>query len=277
MAHPLARRSRLAADEGHHRFIHVLADPLGGFFLGRAPDLTDQDDRQGVRIRLELLEYIDEIGPVDRVSADPDRRRLPDAAGGQLMNRLIGEGPAAGDDPHLSGHVDVSGHDADLALARRDHSRAVGADQTGFLPFHVPLHLDHVEDGYALGDADHQIQVRIHRFHDRISGKGRGNVDDRRVGSRLFDRLLNGVKNRDALDGGSALARSYPRNHFRSVVQRLLGVKHPVGSGDSLRNHFGVLVHEYAQRPTRLSSTCSVFISPGKRSFAPRPPWNRRR
>src|SRR5690606_8115404 len=94
MAHPLARRSRLAADEGHHRFIHVLADPLGGFFLGRAPDLTDQDDRQGVRIRLELLEYIDEIGPVDRVSADPDRRRLPDAAGGQLMNRLIGEGPA---------------------------------------------------------------------------------------------------------------------------------------------------------------------------------------
>src|SRR6185295_8756537 len=101
------------------------------FLLGRAPDLADEDDSPGLGVFLEEAQGVDEAGPHDRVSPDPQAGALPEPELRGLPDRLVGEGPAAGDDAHLAGAVDVAGHDADLALARCDDPRAVGADETG--------------------------------------------------------------------------------------------------------------------------------------------------
>ena len=60
----------------------------------------------------------------------PMQVRLADAERGELRDRLVGQRAAAAHDADRAAHVDVAGHDADLALlAGRDDARAVGADE----------------------------------------------------------------------------------------------------------------------------------------------------
>ena len=68
----------------------------------------------------------------------PTQVRLADAAAGQLPDRLVGQRAAAGNDADVALFVNVSRRDADaaaamgiLALAGRDHARAIGADEPG--------------------------------------------------------------------------------------------------------------------------------------------------
>src|SRR5436190_926446 len=77
---------------------------------------------------------------------------LADAARGQLPDRFVGQGTAAGDDADVSFFVDVTGRDADaaaavgiLALAGRDEAGAIGADEAGFgVAGHRAFDADHV-------------------------------------------------------------------------------------------------------------------------------------
>src|SRR5690349_17139638 len=79
----------------------------------------------------------------------------------------------AGDDGDLALPVDVARHDADLALFRRDNAGAVRADETGAGIRQRALHAQHVQDRNALGDADHQRDLGIDRFQDRIGRERR--------------------------------------------------------------------------------------------------------
>ena len=72
----------------------------------------------GVRILVEQVERVDEVGADDRIAADADAGRLADAERGQLPHRLVGQRARAGNDADAARLVDVRRHDADLALAR---------------------------------------------------------------------------------------------------------------------------------------------------------------
>ena len=62
-----------------------------------------------------------------------------------MVHCLIGESSRSADYSNLSSFVDVSGHDADLALIWLDDSGAVGSDDSGFvLRTESVLHLYHI-------------------------------------------------------------------------------------------------------------------------------------
>ena len=65
---------------------------------------------------LNSSQDIDEVGPVDRIAADPDRRGLAKAETGQLIDRFVGQGARAGDHADPTGLMDVARHDPDPAL-----------------------------------------------------------------------------------------------------------------------------------------------------------------
>src|SRR5205823_6398098 len=76
---------------------------------------------------------VDEVRALDRVAADADRGRLAEPERGQLVHDLVGQRVGARHDADAARLVDVAGHDADLALTRRDHARTVRADQDDIL------------------------------------------------------------------------------------------------------------------------------------------------
>ena len=79
-----------------------------------------------------------------------------------MPDGFVGERAGAADDAdgffgfcEPRGLVDVTGHDADLALTWLDDSGAVRPDESGLvLALDHRLYLDHVECGDTLGDAD---------------------------------------------------------------------------------------------------------------------------
>ena len=174
VAHALAGRRRGPRDEAGDRLVHLLLDEARGALLGAAADLADQDDAVGVRIGLEELEHVDEVHAADRIAADADARRLPDAARRELADRLVGERARARDDADVPGLVDVARHDADLAA----DAGAPGVMTPGqFGPDEARLalqalehapHLEHVGDRHALGDADDELEPRVERLEDRV-------------------------------------------------------------------------------------------------------------
>src|SRR5208282_1934961 len=92
MAHAPPRRSRDAGDEADDRLLRPAAlQEVRRLLLGRAADLADHDDAEGLGIGEEELEAVDEVGAVDRIAADADAGRLTEAGGGRLRHRLVGE------------------------------------------------------------------------------------------------------------------------------------------------------------------------------------------
>src|SRR5207245_8761383 len=126
--HAATRWGSLAGDEPDDRFGHLL-DVLGRLLLVGAADFADHHHRLGVGIGFERGEAVDERRPDDRVAADADARRLPQALRRELVNDLVGEGAAARYDADLPRRADLAGNDPHLAPSRRDQPRAVGADE----------------------------------------------------------------------------------------------------------------------------------------------------
>ena len=131
VAHPAAGWCRLTGNETHDREVArvVGREPLSGLLLSLATDLTNHDDTLGLGVCDELREHIDEVGAVEGVTADADNGRLAEVVLRGLVNGFVGQSAGAGNNTNLSLLVDVAGHDADLALARLDDARAVGANQ----------------------------------------------------------------------------------------------------------------------------------------------------
>ena len=110
MAHALARRRLTSCDKGGDRLVrHVLLDPLCRVLLGRAADLTDDEDGVGVGVVLKELECVDEVRALDGVAADADGGRLADARVRELERRLVGEGVGARDESDVTGLADGEG------------------------------------------------------------------------------------------------------------------------------------------------------------------------
>jgi len=83
------------------------------------------------------------------------------------VDGFIGQSAGTRDDTDTSLLVDVTGHDADLALSRGDDSGTVWADKTRLCLSDEPVFdAHHVLLGDALRDADDEGNLSIHRFHD---------------------------------------------------------------------------------------------------------------
>ena len=88
----------------------------------------------GVGVVVEQLQRLALRRADDRVAADADACRLADAEARQLVDRLVDERAGARDDADVARAEHVARHDADAALAGRDHARAVRADEDRLLP-----------------------------------------------------------------------------------------------------------------------------------------------
>src|SRR6185369_11490228 len=89
MPHALSLRRGLSRDEADDRLLQLGLDERRRVLLGAATDLADHDHRVGVGVVAEELERVDESGADDRVAADADARRLPDAAQRELVYGLV--------------------------------------------------------------------------------------------------------------------------------------------------------------------------------------------
>src|SRR5690606_13071534 len=223
--------------------------------LGGAADLANHHDTLGLGIGVELFQHVDEGHAVDRVAADADTGALAQTDVGGLLDRLVGQGAGAGDDADRTGHVDVARHDADLALARRDDARAVGADQVDVREIlQGRLDLQHVQHRNAFGDAGDYLDAALGRFQDRVGGEGCRHVDHARRGAGGFHRVAHGVEYRQVEMLLAAAARSDAADQLGAVGQRLLGVEGALLTGKALADHLGVLVDQNAHVESSLGA-----------------------
>lgn len=93
-----------------------LSQVVGGLLLGHTADLANQYDALGIGILEEDLQAIDEIGAIERITANAHAQRLAQTHLGGLMHRLIGERARAGHNADLAALVYMAGHNADFAL-----------------------------------------------------------------------------------------------------------------------------------------------------------------
>src|SRR5205823_10131975 len=107
VAHRAARRGGPAGHERDDRFGVAGRDQIGGALLVAAADLADQDDGPRDRIGGEARQDGREVAALERVPADADPGALAQPAAEQLVGDLVGEGPAAGDDPDRTGRADA--------------------------------------------------------------------------------------------------------------------------------------------------------------------------
>src|SRR5262249_14149292 len=194
-----------------------------------------------------------------RVDAQADAGGLAQAQARELPDRLVGERAAAADDADRAGLVDVTRHDADLALTRGDDAGTVGADQATRLLPEEAHGAGHVQDRDALGNGDDDLDARVGGLHDGVGGARRRDEDHGGVGAGLADRLGDGVEDRHralvlALPGSAALARGDTADHLRAVRQALLGVE-AAGLAQALTEDARVFIYEDAHRsgPSSLS------------------------
>src|SRR5450759_4070215 len=93
VTHPAPGRRRPPRDERDDGLLEVRADPGRGFLLGAPADLADHDDGLRLGVVAEERERVDEVRAVDRVAADPDAGRLPEAERRRLADGLVRERP----------------------------------------------------------------------------------------------------------------------------------------------------------------------------------------
>ena len=248
MAHAPPGGGGAAGDEADDR---LRAAPLGlvlkklrGVLFGLAADLADHHDRLGLGIGQEHVERVDKFHALDRVAADADRRRLPEALARRLEHRLIGQRARARDDADAAARENVARHDADLAFARRHDAGAIRADQGRLRALQRALDPHHVEDRNALGDADDERRLGVDRFADRVRRAGRRHIDHARVGAGFLPRFGDRVEDRQAEMDRAALAGRHAAHELGPVGHRLLGMERAVLAGEALGDDLGVGVDE---------------------------------
>ena len=108
VAHTFAFRRSHTSDVTHNWLGDVLFDVRSRFFFSATADLTDHDDRFGLRIFFEHFENIDKVRARDRVAADTNTGRLTETVIRGLFNRFIGQRTGTGNDTHFTWFVNVT-------------------------------------------------------------------------------------------------------------------------------------------------------------------------
>lgn len=93
-----------------------LRQVVSSLLLSHTADLSNQDDALRFGILEEHIEAIDEVGAVERITANADAQRLAQTHLRGLVHSLIGEGARSGDDANLATLVNMAGHNSNFAL-----------------------------------------------------------------------------------------------------------------------------------------------------------------
>ena len=148
--------------------------------------------------------------------------------------------------PIVARLVDVTGHDADLAGARRDDSRTIRTDQPGCRAGQHGLDTQHVEHRNTFGDTDDDPDAGCRGFQDRIGREGRRYVDHAGVGPGLRHGIAHGIENRQSQVRLATLAGRHAADQTGTVGKRLRGVEGTLRPGKTLADHPGVFVDQDA-------------------------------
>ena len=110
-----------------------------------------------------------------------------------------------------------------------------------FLAVHRPLHLDHVVDGNAFGDADDEVQSGVHALENRIRGKGWGHKDGRGGRAGGLHGLGDRIKYGDFVSNSCPpLPGVTPATICDAVGQAKLRVPRSKAAGDALDEDLGI-------------------------------------
>jgi hypothetical protein len=91
---------------------------------------------------------------------------------------------------NLSGSVDVTGHDANLAFSRLDDTRTVRSDEASLvLTEESVLNANHVLLRNTFCDTNSELHFSLNCFQNGSSSKRRRYVDDGGIGSSFLDSL----------------------------------------------------------------------------------------
>src|SRR5262245_43660276 len=203
----------------------MAANKLSCLFLGSSANFSDHDNRGGPGVLFEQSEHIHKRGTYDRVTAYANRRRLAHSEFGNLMNRLVGQGAAPRHDADMTGRMDASRHNTQLALSRRNDARAIGPDQSGWFVPQVFVGPNHIQYRYTLGYANDQRNGRVRSFHYCIGRECRRDVDYRSVRTGISNGIRDRVEHRNSLMFGAALSWSNSGDYPGAISNHLSGVK----------------------------------------------------
>ncbi len=153
------------------------------------------------------------------------------------MHGFVGQSSRARNDSDRAFFVNARGHDAQLAFARRNNSRAVRPNQPRPPRLQKLPSPHHIQRRNALGDAHDQIDVRVGGFHDGVCCTRRRHEDNGRVRARLLHRLMHGVEYRPTFVNGTALAGRDSAHNVSSIFRTSLGVERSFAPGQALHNH----------------------------------------
>ena len=208
VAHAAARGRRLPRDEADDRLLHAEPSRTSAASSSALPPISPIMTIASVAGSW-LKRWRASVWLVPMIGSPPMPMQVvwPMPRAVSCADGLVGQRPAPAHHPDRPAHVDVAGHDPDLALlAGRDDPGAVGPDEAGLAVLQPGPDLDHVERRDPLGDRDDHRDPGVGRLEDGV-GRARGRDEHHRgVRPGLVDRLLHGVEEREALDRGPALA-----------------------------------------------------------------------
>ena len=213
---PAGRRE--AGDVGDDRLVDVAGDEHRRVLLAVAADLSGHHDQLRLGVGLEEAENVDEARPGDRVSADPDDRRVAQAAQGQLVADLVGQRPRPRDDADVARAEEGRRDDPGVGLARREDAGAVRADQADAgRPVQLGVDAELVVRGDPLGDRHDRRDAGVSRLEDRVAAIAGGHEDRRSVRAGLAHGGGERVEDGDPVDVRAALARRHAGDDVRPV------------------------------------------------------------
>lgn len=146
VAHAPAGRRRDTSNEADNGLVHgvVCLQVFGGVLFCAASDLTDHDDSVRLLVSEESAQAVDEVCAGERVSSNANNKALPKTGLGGLVNGFVGKSSRSRHNTDAPALVNETWHNANLALAGSDDTRAVGTDKTC-----LALRFEDI------GDADH--------------------------------------------------------------------------------------------------------------------------
>ncbi len=139
--------------------------------------------------------------------------------------------------------MDMARHDANLALARCNHSRAIWTDEAHAKLIAALFSDEHVERRNSFGNTNDEFNTRLGCFKDRVFAKGGRHVNNRSIGLCRGISFGHCIEYREPQMRLPALSWRYATNHFRAVLDSLFRMERALRASEALANNLSVLVY----------------------------------
>ena len=128
MTHSLARWRSDASYVCYNRFGDIGFDKCSRFFFCSATNFTNHNNGLCLIIALKHTQDVDKVRTWNWVAPNANTRRLTKTMVSSLFNGFIGQSSGTRNDSYFTRQMDMSGHNANLALAGCYNSGAIWSD-----------------------------------------------------------------------------------------------------------------------------------------------------